>query len=136
MKKLKHLKHLHEKFVEKINELDNEMNDELKKIKMEYQQNVIDEKVKLLLIICNGEGLDFNILKKKYLKTKEINSVQLSDNKIEEKFEEEILLDTIKINDKEYFYEQKEGGNVFDIENNIKGIYINGSVNLTKQSIK
>jgi hypothetical protein len=62
MKKLKGLKDLHNDFVDIVNQLDEKVQDNLKKIKKEYQKNVTEEKVKLLIAICNGEGLDLSLI--------------------------------------------------------------------------
>ena len=66
MRKLKELKGIHRVFVDSITELDSKIQQQLKKIKLEYQHNVTEEKIRLLLAVCNDEGLDFNKIKTKY----------------------------------------------------------------------
>jgi hypothetical protein len=128
MKKLKEVKNLHGIFIDSITELDAKLQNQFKKIKQEYHQNVINEKYKLLVDICNGEGLDFEKLKGKYLKSKELNLVQ-DEEVVKEKVEiEEDLLDKIEINGKEYYYEAKEKGIVYDLNSKPVGVYKNGKV--------
>ena len=97
MRKLKELKGLHNIFVESITELDLKIQQHLKKIKLEYQRNVAEEKIKLLLAVCNGEDLDFDSIKNKYLKSKELNNVSeedsLKDHIIEEEDDMKVLIE-------------------------------------------
>ena len=72
MRKLKGLKDLQTDFVDIINHLDDKIQSDLLDIKKEYQNNITEEKIKLLIAVCNGEGLDFNKIKVKYLKAKEL----------------------------------------------------------------
>jgi hypothetical protein len=114
MKKLKELKNLHSIFVDYINDLDTELQNQLAKIKLEYQQNLIDEKIRLLMTVCNGENLDFDDIKTKYLKNKELNYI-VPDKVVKDKFViEEDLLDKIEIDNVEYYYEPKEKGIVYN----------------------
>jgi hypothetical protein len=128
MKKLSGLKNINETFTNSINELFLELQSNIKEIKQEYQQNIIDEKIKLLVTICNGEGLDFDKLKMKYLKSKELdyfdpnepskNTILIDDN----------LLDKITLNNQDYYYESVNNGTVFDTNNEPVGVYKNGTV--------
>ena len=128
MKKLSGLKNINTTFTDSINELYSNLNQHLKEIKQEYHQNIIDEKIKLLVTICNGEGLDLNEIKLKYLKPKELeycepdipikNEIIIDDN----------LLDKIHINDQDYYYEPINDGNVYNIHNENVGVYNNGLI--------
>jgi hypothetical protein len=126
MKKLKELKIVHNVFVDAINELDGKIQNQLKKVKQEYQKNVIDEKLRLLIAVCNGEGLDFDKIKSKYLKAKELNKVSMEDIAEEKEVVEEDLLDKVEINGKQYYYEAKEKGIIYDLNSNPVGVYKNG----------
>lgn len=126
MKKLKELKEIHNLFVDVINDLDAKLQTQLKKVKQEYQKNLIDEKVKLLISVCNDEGLDFDKIKGKYLKPKELSKVSLNDSVQEKTAAEEELLDKIELNGKQYYYEAKEKGIIYDLESNPVGVYKNG----------
>ena len=126
MKKLK-LRDIHDIFVDSVNRLDGEILNKLKEIKLDYQQNIIEEKIKLLIEICNGEGLDVDKIKSKYLKPKEINLIIPDDVKDETETEENIM-DKIELNGKQYYYENKERGIVYDMSSKPVGIYKNGSI--------
>ena len=125
MKKLKELKIIHNIFVDAINELDAKMQLQLKKIKQEYQQNLIDEKIQLLMAIANDYNLDFNTIKTQYLKSKELSKIVQIEVIKEEKKEEE-LLDKVDIDGKQYYYEAKDKGIIYDLNSNPIGIYSNG----------
>jgi hypothetical protein len=124
MKKSKEIVLLQNEINTGIENFDMLINQSLKKIKKEYAQILIDEKHKLLQKIADGENLDVNSLKTKYLKSKELDS-NIKTNLL---VENEELLDKITISDNIYYYENKEKGNVFDINNNIVGYYKNSSI--------
>ena len=126
MKKLK-LRDIHDIFVDSVNRLDNDILSKLKEIKLDYQQNLIEEKIKLLVEICNGEGLDIDNIKSKYLKPKEISLI-ISDDVKDETETEENIMDKIELNGKQYYYENKERGIVYDMSSKPVGIYKNGSI--------
>ncbi len=128
MKKLKELNNIHTVFVDAITELDLKLQAHLKKIKLEYQHNVTEEKIKLLLNVCNGEGLDFDKLKTKYLKSKELTHVSQEEDVKESDIVEEELLDKIEIDGVEYYYESKEKGVVYDLNSKPVGIFKNNKV--------
>lgn len=85
-----------------INDLQTKLINSIKQIKIEYNKNMVEEKVKLLEAIANDEKLNFEKLKLKYLKTKEIKL--LSKKHINEDFNTEIL-DKIIINEVDYYYD-------------------------------
>jgi hypothetical protein len=139
------------------------------KLNKEYAKNMI----KLLENIADGEKLDLEMLKSKYLNTltnekksskkasitifsndnsselnleelnleelnleelnsKELNSEELNSEEINSKElnlkelnSEEIILDKIIINNINYYYENKENGNIYDSSSNIVGEYKN-----------
>jgi hypothetical protein len=124
MKKSKEIVKLQNEINTGIENFDMLINQSLKKIKKEYAQILIDEKHKLLQKIADGENMDVNSLKTKYLKSKELDS-NIKTNLL---VENEELLDKITISDNIYYYENKEKGNVFDINNNIVGYYKNSSI--------
>ena len=126
MKKLKELKGIHNVFVDAIHELDNKLQNQLKKVKQEYQKNVIDEKMQLIIAICIGENLDFDKIKTKYLKPKELSKVSLEKVVENKEIEEEDLLDKVEINGKQYYYEAKDKGVIYDLNSNPVGVYKNG----------
>lgn len=125
MKTLKSLQSVHDNFVDIINNLNETLQNDLKGVKKEYQDKILEEKIKLISNISIGEGLDFEILKEKYLKNKELNSSKKYCN-TEIKIIEENLLDKIEINGIEYYYENKNKGNIYDINSNNVGIFEEG----------
>jgi hypothetical protein len=125
MKKSKELKLFQIELLKKLEEFDILVATNLKKIKKEYQQIIIYEKIELLSKICEGEKLNFDKLKSKYLNYKELtlsneNTIPLQDN--------EEMLDKIKIDGVEYYYENKENGKVFNINNDLVGYIKNSNI--------
>jgi hypothetical protein len=85
----------------------------------------IDEKIKLLKDICDGENLNFDELKHKYLNEKEKKYIKEKIDII--KVSTESLLDTFENNGHTYFYENKEDGIIYDKKTNKSvGIIKNG----------
>ena len=128
MRKLVGLKNINTTFTESINELYSNLQDNLKEIKQEYHQNITEEKIKLLIAICNGEGLDFNEMKIKYLKPKELESFEPNEvDKCNISIDEN-LLDKITLNAQDYYYNPGKDGPVFNINNELVGIHKNGNI--------
>ena len=128
MKKLIALKNLNNTFIDGFNELYSEVQDNLKEIKQEYQQNITEERIKLLVAICNGEGLNINDIKIKYLKSKELEYFEPNDTQKNIITINDNLLDKIRINDQDYYYEPIKDGIVYNIDNEPVGIYKNNTV--------
>jgi hypothetical protein len=124
------IKKLYPKINSYLGEIDSELKESIKEIKKEYNTMLIEEKVKLLKTICDNENLDFNKMKK-YLSEKEIKSIKNIHIMAESK--NEVLLDTINIDNNVYFYENRENGKIYDIESKIKGNIINGKPVLIKE---
>jgi asparagine synthase (glutamine-hydrolysing) len=78
------------------------------------------------VLICNGEKLNLDDIKKKYLTDKEINL--LEENKIEilNSCEDDTLLDKIKIDDKDYYLSKSKI--VYNINNEVIGVYKDGKI--------
>ena len=131
MKKL-NLNNVTDVFIESVNKTHQDLLDVLKDIKQEYNINMIDEKIKLLLAICNGEGLDFNEMKIKYLKSRELGNIELDDSKQNNFLIDDNLLDKIRINDKDYYYESVNNGIVYDTNSQQVGLYKNGTIVFNK----
>ena len=128
MKKNKEITNLYDLFINNITELDEKMQLQLKKIKQENNNLIIEEKVKLLQLICEGENLDFNTIKYKYMKQKEVDKVILSTSSILYSQNEENIFNKTIINDKAYYYESKEHGKVLDDKSNLVGYFINNEI--------
>jgi hypothetical protein len=128
MKKNKELSNLHSELLSHFETIDILISEYKKKIKKEYQQNLIDEKNKLLAQVAEGEKLNINDLKKKYLKSKEII---ITKEEVPQNEDNEELLDQIVLEGEVYYFENKEKGKVFDIDSKEVGIFKNGSILMT-----
>ena len=118
------MKELYPKINSLLGEIDNEVKESIKKMKKEYNSSLIEEKISLLKKICSGEELDFASLRDKYLNDKE---KKLIKEQVEIKeVSNEILLSSTQINGTQYFYENKEKGNVYDNKSKIVGSVKNG----------
>ena len=113
MKKSKEIYLLQDNLLQKIEDINTIIYTYIKNIKKEYKNNLIEEKNKLLLKIAEGENLDINILKNKYLKLKEQNNKNVINQDSE--LNDEELLDMIIIDNIPYYYENKEKGKVYKI---------------------
>jgi hypothetical protein len=127
MKKLK-LKEVYDVFVDSTNILSSNLQKKLDEIKTEYTMNVIEEKIKLLMSICDGEDLDFDTIKSKYLKPKELIHVPSHTNNSFDSTTEETIMDMTEINGKKYYYEAKDKGFVYDMDSKQVGLYKNGKI--------
>ena len=128
MKKLGTLKNINTLFSDSINELYTNLQNNIKDVKDEYQQNIIDEKIKLLVAICNGENLNIKEMKQKYLKPNELENIEpckveninidIDDN----------ILDKITVNNHDYYVETCKNNIVYNVDNEPVGIYKNGTI--------
>jgi hypothetical protein len=123
------LKDMHSIFVDSITLLDEELQKQTKKIKQEHMEVVINEKIKLLYEICLGENLDFNVIKNKYLKSKEISQISSEELPKEKQIAEEVLLNKIVFNGIEYYYETSGNNIVYNMESKPVGTYKNSKIN-------
>ena len=137
MKKSKEINEINIELVDSINKIEEnlegltkQVSEYYKKIKKEYSKNLLDEKYILLNKIAEGEHIDINILKSKYLKSKDLISLNENQIKNSEESSEE-LLDRIEYNDKIYYYENKDKGKVYDSNYIEVGIFKNKSIILS-----
>lgn len=105
-----------------------EISEELKKLKKVYEDELAEEKIKLIEKICKGENLVEKDIKNKYLTEKEIKKIKIQPDSPDLANDE--LLDTITIEGKIYYYEQKEKGIIYDSNSKSVGIYKNGLFNI------
>lgn len=125
MKSNECIKELYTKVNSLLGEIDKEVLDATTKQKKENNTLLINEKIKLLKDICDGENLNFNELKHKYLNEKEKKYIKEKVDTI--KVSTESLLDTFENNGHTYFYENKEDGIIYDKKTNKSvGIIKNG----------
>jgi hypothetical protein len=119
------IKELYTKVNSLLGEIDKEVSDAITKQKKENNTLLINEKIKLLKDICDGEKLNFDELKHKYLNEKEKKNIKEKVDTF--KISNESLLDTFEINGELYFYENKEKGIIYDKKTNKPvGIIKNG----------
>ena len=130
MKQLETLKELYPKVNSLLGEIDAELNDAIKKSKKETQDKILEAKIKLLEQISEGEDLKLTDLINKYLNDKEKKGLKSNEKTIDVKTED--LLDTIEVNGKTYYYENKDKGQVFDNKSKQVGIYKEGKIVFTK----
>jgi hypothetical protein len=125
MKNLKGLKLLHENV---MCSLDDVIQENIIAIKKEYKNNVREENYKLLLNICKGENLDFNVLQRKYLKTNDLPDTQANTTNDSVDTVSDTILNKITINGNDYYYEPKENGIVYSSDSIQVGIFSNGKI--------
>jgi len=124
MKTIETLKEIYPKINSLLGEIDAVIKEDSKKIKKEYVKNLSEMKINFLKEICEGEELNFHELKHKYLTEKERKNV-LDTSELKEIINE-VLLDTVIINNKNYFFENKDKGIIFDSKSKPVGVYKNG----------
>lgn len=116
---MKTLKELYPQINSLLGDIDTSIKDYTKKIKREALGLIIEEKINFLRQICEGEELNFDELKMKYLSDKERKQIKevidLNEIKVEE------LLDTVDINGFKYFFENKEKGKVYNNKTEVVG---------------
>ena len=114
---------------ENMETLSKQLVDYYKKIKKEFSKILLEEKYALLNKIAEGENIDINLLKSKYLKTKDLITLNESIKTTEVCSEE--LLDRMEHKGIIYYYENKEKGKVFDANYNEVGVFKNRSIILS-----
>ena len=125
MKNLKGLKLLHENV---MCSLDDVIQENIMAIKKEYKNNVKEENYKLLLNICKGENLDFNVLQRKYLKTNDLPETQTNTTNDSVDTVSDTILNKTTINGNDYYYEPKENGIVYNSDSVQVGVFSNGKI--------
>tara|TARA_B100000161_G_C33511641_1_gene396661 strand:- start:549 stop:935 length:387 start_codon:yes stop_codon:yes gene_type:complete len=126
MKKLKHLK----KLSGIIDEYTSELQSEIAQIKKEHQKQILLANTKLISEIAKGENIDELSLIDKYLKkSKKKKDSKKSEKEIQSRKEE--LLNHLNYDGKDYFYENKSNGAVYDENSNKVGVFNCGSINFT-----
>jgi hypothetical protein len=87
------------------------------KINKEYSKNIN----KILQKIAEGENLDFELLKKKYLN----QDIVINDSNT---FEDDTILEKEVIDGTAYYYEKTDNGKVYDSHSNVVGVYKNNKI--------
>lgn len=124
MRKLKKLKRI----LEILDEYQSEIKNEIEKTKKEHQKIVLESNSKLISEIAKGENLDEISLVEKYLKKSKSKNKKLQLPNESEINEE--LLSHISIEGEDYFYQDKNNGNVYDSKSKKVGQYKCGSIKM------
>jgi hypothetical protein len=95
------------------------------KLKKEYEKDILTKQIKLLEEIAEKEDLDIIYLKETYLETTKKVKKEKETINIEEP-----LLEKITFKGKEYFYENKDNGNVYDDKSTVVGKYVDNEIKL------
>ena len=122
MKKLKSL----DKLQTLMTEYQEEMKKKMDTIKKEYQKKLLEEKIKLISQIAEGENIDIIELKEKYLKTKK----QKQEKKVVTSDSNTDILSHVVMDGEDYFYEDKSNGNVYNNNSEKVGLYKQGCIKL------
>jgi len=123
MKGLKHVKKINEEtaiFAQLIENYCEKTNKELMKQVMQLVKD-----------IALGEGLDYDMLKKKYIKGSkqdDIDEDNIPNNMFVNTEEEETILDKIIFHNTIYYVDKKNGNIVYDTKSNIIGKFQDGKV--------
>ena len=91
---------------------------------IKIQKKLYKENMKILLTMCQGENLDFDKIKKKYITN--INPITI--NTVENK---ENILDIITIDGNSYYYQNSENGCVYNDQLVKVGTYSDGYIHLS-----
>jgi hypothetical protein len=124
MKTTEAIKELHPTINSMLGEIDAKIIDFTKKCKKELITKIAEEKAILLKKMCEEYDIPYQEAKEKFLSDKEkkviIDIQEIAETKNEE------LLDTIEIENKTYFYENKDKGIIFDNKSKPVGIFKGG----------
>ena len=112
MSKLYELREFETKLYSNVDSIETLIEEYVSKIKNEHKQNINN----IIMNICNGEGLNYDEIKEKYLS--KTSKVELNQE----------VLDKIEINNVVYYYEKKQNGKVYDITSNIVGVYSDNNI--------
>jgi hypothetical protein len=98
------------------------------KLKKEYEKKLLNTQIALLEIIAEGEELNIIELKEKYLQTKKKQKSKKETSTTS--LTSENLLEKTKLNGITYYYDNKEGGNVYNNNSVVVGLFKDGKINL------
>jgi hypothetical protein len=91
------------------------------KINKEYLKQTLE----LLKDIAQGEGLDFNLLKQKYIKTSR-SDIEETDTSTLDK--DDVILSKIEYDGKIYYIDEQNDNIAYDTSSNIVGKYTNKKI--------
>ena len=91
------------------------------KTNQEYMKQVL----LLLSEIAKGENLDYDTLKKRYIKKEALEQIENTSSEI---VESDTLLDTITHGNNTYYLDKKNDNTVYDTHSNVVGKYKNKTI--------
>ena len=124
MKKLTGLKTLNNSLDDMLEEISKFYKSQINNIKKEYQKKVFEERLQIISEIAQGENMDEIELKNKYLYNKKKKSV----TKPEVIKAQTNLLSVLTYDGEDFYFEDKEDGNVFNKDSEKVGVYLEGKI--------
>ena len=121
-KEYKNPKKGYKKLKTEINAMSELFNTNLDKINKEHNKILLQSLSNLIHDICQGENIDELYIREKYLdieKTTKQDEKKIVVNKTDD------LLDKVTVNDKKYYYQNKENGLIYNDKSKVVGNYIN-----------
>ncbi len=79
------------------------------------------------MLVCEGENLDFNNIKTKYLKSKELSQL-VEKTSVSIITSDDNIMDKLEVDGKQYYSMMKENSVVYDMNSKVVGKYINDKV--------
>ena len=119
--------------MELIDEYSKESKSEIEKIKKEHQKLILLSNYNLISEISKGENLDEGVLVEKYMKKiKKSGSIKESSSTPKEELKEELLLNYMKFEGNDYYYEDRPDGDVYDNKSKKVGVFKLGNIKLDR----
>lgn len=117
---------------ERINLFDIRLTEELKGLNQIFKKKMAEQKLKLLTKIAEDNNLNFDHIKMKYLKPKELKILELNNNDNNDMSDNnDNVLDKIEINGTVYYCDTtKDKGIVYNTNSKQVGFITNGKVTL------
>ena len=119
------------KYAKKINDETKAFTQLIESYCTKLNQDYMKQVLLLLSEIAKGENLDFDTLKKRYIKKETTDS-----EKIDEIVDSDTLLDQIEFNNNIYYIDKKNDNIVYDKDSNIVGKYKNNTIIFSKSNDK
>jgi hypothetical protein len=119
------------KYAKKINDETKAFTQLIESYCTKLNQDYMKQVLLLLSDIAKGENLDFDTLKKRYIKKETTES-----EKIDEIVDSDTLLDQIEFNNNIYYIDKKNDNIVYDKDSNIVGKYKNNTIIFSKSNDK
>ena len=99
------------------NQFINMIKNHISQIKKENKKQLILEREALLFAISEGENLDFEHLKNKYISKKKLKKIVVENNNDID------LYEVVNLDGAKYYYENKNLGNIYNENNEKVGVF-------------